>query len=141
MNTGSSPRTSELLPANEIGVRSSPVNSEYLLERIDGDIGFLAELLEIFLEDYPILLRTARDAVNTNDSVALESVAHSLRGGLGGLGAEEAARIAGQLEQMGASGKAALAGGNLSQLKQELTRVVAALQSLCHLEPVMNCEP
>jgi two-component system sensor histidine kinase/response regulator len=107
------------------------VSKEELLERIDGDRILLAELVELFREDYPGQIRTAQQAVMKADAAALQRVGHALRGALGNLAAPIASRIAGELESMGKSGDIALAGSRVRELEEELRRVVETLEGLC----------
>jgi CheY-like chemotaxis protein len=102
-----------------------------LLERIDGDRVFLAELLELFRADYPEQMRAAREAVVENDLAALQEVGHALKGALGNLAAPSASRIASGLESMGKTGDMALAGVTVTELEEELAKVIQALEGLC----------
>jgi two-component system, sensor histidine kinase and response regulator len=106
------------------------VCAEELLERIDGDRGFLSELLVLFRADYPAQIGTAREAARSGDAVALQKVGHALKGALGNLAAPIASRIAGELESMGRSGNVALAGIRVTELEEELNRVIEALEDL-----------
>jgi CheY-like chemotaxis protein/HPt (histidine-containing phosphotransfer) domain-containing protein len=113
---------------------SSPVASvcaEELLERIDDDRVFLAELLELFRADYPEQIRAAREAVAGNDAVALQEAGHALKGALGNLAAPAASRIASELESMGKIGDMTLAGTRVTELEGELAKVIQALEGLC----------
>jgi two-component system, sensor histidine kinase and response regulator len=107
------------------------VHKDELLERIDGDYTFLAELLEIFRGDYPGQIRSARQAVMEGDAAALQRVGHALKGALGNLGATIASRIAGELETMGKSGDIALMGTRVNELEKELLRVIETLEGMC----------
>jgi CheY-like chemotaxis protein len=102
-----------------------------LLERIDGDRGFLSELLELFRNDYPAQLRAAREAVESGDPVVVQRIAHSLKGALKNLAATVASDLACELEDMGKSGEIASALDKLTALDAEVARVVAALDALC----------
>jgi two-component system sensor histidine kinase/response regulator len=122
----------EALPAVESC--SSPVASvcaEELMERIDDDRIFLAELLELFRADYPEQIRAAREAVAQNDAVALQEAGHTLKGALGNLAAPAASKIARELELMGKTGNMTLAGTSVTELEEELAKVIQALESLC----------
>jgi CheY-like chemotaxis protein len=122
----------EDIPAAEF--RSLPeaaVCAGELLERIDGDRVFLAELVALFRADYPEQIRAARKASAENDAVTLQGVAHVLKGALGNLAAPTASRIATELESMGKTGDMALAGARVSELEKELARVVETLEDLC----------
>jgi two-component system, sensor histidine kinase and response regulator len=107
------------------------VHKEELLERIDGDRIFLAELLEIFRGDYPGQIRSAREAALKGDGVALQRVGHALKGALGNLAAPIASRIAGELESMGKSGDIAMANTLVTELEKELPRVIETLEGMC----------
>jgi len=103
---------------------------EELLERIDGDRGFLSELLVLFLGDYPTQIQSAREAIAINDAAELQRVGHALKGALGNLAAPVASGIAGELESMGRSGKISLAGARVDDLEAELTRVIETLKEM-----------
>jgi HPt (histidine-containing phosphotransfer) domain-containing protein len=107
------------------------VRAEELLERIDGDRVFLAELLELFRADYPEQIRAARGAIANSDAATLQEVGHALKGALGNLAAPAASRIASDLESMGEAGDMAPAGIRVTQLEEELTLVIRALEGLC----------
>jgi len=66
-----------------------------------------------------------------NDAAALQRVAHALQGALGNLAAPNASRLAGELLSMGKLGKAASAGTKVTDLEEELIRVIEALEGLC----------
>ena len=108
----------------------TPVCVEELLERIDGDRGFLSELLVLFLGDYPTQIQSAREAIAINDAAELQRVGHALKGALGNLAAPVASGIAGELESMGRSGKISLAGARVDDLEAELTRVIETLKEM-----------
>jgi two-component system, sensor histidine kinase and response regulator len=103
---------------------------EELFERIDGDRGFLSELLVLFLGDYPAQIQSAREAIANNDTADLQRVGHALKGALGNLAAPIASGIAGELESMGRSGNILLARTRLDELEEELKRVIETLEDL-----------
>jgi two-component system sensor histidine kinase/response regulator len=121
----------ELSVTDSSDLLEESVHKDELLERIDGDHTFLAELLEIFRGDYPGQIRSARQAVMEGDAAALQRVGHALKGALGNLGASIASRIAGELESMGKSGDIALAGTRVTDLEKELLRVIETLEGMC----------
>jgi two-component system, sensor histidine kinase and response regulator len=112
---------------------SSPyaVCVEDLLERTDGDLIFLSELIELFRGDYPVQIRTAREAVTENNAAALQYAGHALKGALQNLAAPVAARIAGELEEWGLSKDTSGAESKLQDLEREIVRVIATLETLC----------
>jgi signal transduction histidine kinase/DNA-binding response OmpR family regulator/HPt (histidine-containing phosphotransfer) domain-containing protein len=107
------------------------VRADDLLARIDGDRGFLAELLALFRADYPVQIRKGRDAVVRNDAAELQRAAHALKGTLRNLAAPVASNLAEELEGMGKSGDIGLAAGKMMELEAELANVAKALESLC----------
>ena len=109
----------------------SSICSEELLERIDGDRGFLVELLELFRGDYPAQIRAAREAIAEGDAAGLQKIGHALKGALGNLAAQHASGLASELELMGKSGDMALAGSRVKVLEEELVQVIETLEGLC----------
>jgi two-component system sensor histidine kinase/response regulator len=109
----------------------SHVATEELLERIDGDREFLAELLELFRGDCPELMRSAEAAIAAEDAANLQRTGHALKGALSNLSANTAAELAGSLEIMGGDGDFKQATATLNELAQELTLVLETLQGLC----------
>ena len=69
-----------------------------LLDRIDGDIEFLEETVDMLEEDCPALLEQIRDAAATNNASALAQSAHALKGMLANFCAAPAEAIARELE-------------------------------------------
>ena len=64
------------------------VNLEHIREATMGDDEFLAELIDLFLNDTPAQLEALRKAVRTGDAERATSAAHRLRGSSGNMGAE-----------------------------------------------------
>lgn len=76
------------------------------LQRVDGDAELLAELIEIFFEDYPRHRDCLFSSLTQNDYGTLCKVAHTLKGSLGYLGAVEGAQLAALIERAGHKGDA-----------------------------------
>jgi two-component system, sensor histidine kinase and response regulator len=112
-------------------LRECSLCEQELLERIDDDRVFLAELLELFRTDYPKQIRAARVAVAENDAATLQEAGHALKGALGNLAAPAASKIASELESMGKTGDMAMAGTRVTELEGELAKVIQALEGLC----------
>src|SRR3954452_14567936 len=79
------------------------VNREAALDRVGGDEELLAEIAQLFLEDYPRILIEIVTALNAGDAAALEHAAHSLKGSVSNFGAEPARLAAFELEKIGRS--------------------------------------
>ena len=74
------------------------------LDRVGGDEELLREIAALFLEECPVMLSAAREAVEQSDARKLERAAHAFRGSAANLGAERARAAAHELEMMGRSG-------------------------------------
>jgi two-component system, sensor histidine kinase and response regulator len=114
----------------------SPVNVPELLDRIDNDRKLLAELVDLFRAELPGNLLAAQQAIDREDSGALQTTAHALRGALGNLSANRALALCSELETIGKSHKLREAQGTLERLMRELSNVSRALEALCpgHVE-------
>jgi PAS domain S-box-containing protein len=107
------------------------VDAEDLLERIDGDLEFVAELAQTFEQDYPEKMIGIRAALEHGDGNALRQVAHGLKGALANLAAVRGTALAAQLESAGNTNNLAGTQELVQQLHEELPRVMAALQEIC----------
>jgi len=107
------------------------VHADELLDRVGGDRGLIAELLDLMRYDYPKQLETMRRAIANDDGEALQQVAHAMKGALGNLAATTGSEIAGELESIGRSGHTTNAPARLAELEDELQLVVKQLEGLC----------
>jgi HPt (histidine-containing phosphotransfer) domain-containing protein len=101
-----------------------------LLDRVDHDVEFLAETVEMFDEDAPGLLSQIRDAVAAGDSEALAAAAHTYKGMVANFCAQHATDAARKLEMMGRDGDLAGAQEALGALEKEAERLGSALREL-----------
>ena len=108
----------------------SPVNIPELLDRIDNDRKLLAELVDLFRAELPGNLLAAQQAIDQQDSGALQTTAHALRGALGNLSANRALAFCAELETIAKSLKLGEAQGTLERLMRELSNVSRALDAL-----------
>jgi two-component system sensor histidine kinase/response regulator len=112
-------------------VSDHSVNADELLERLDGDCVFLAELTDLFRADYPRQIDLIREGIQQNDALGVKQASHALKGALSNLAASQAREIAAKLERLGASGNLAPATIVLGDLEREITRAVESLDALC----------
>jgi signal transduction histidine kinase/DNA-binding response OmpR family regulator len=110
--------------ADEV-MAAPPVDLLAALQNVDGDRAFLAEIIEIFQQDYPRHLAAMRQAIAHRNALQLERAAHSLKGSVAMLGATTASTLAAQLEAMGRDGHIEEALTSLDRLEREVTRLVA----------------
>ena len=107
------------------------VNVDELMDRLDGDRAFLAELTELFRADYPRQIGAIQEAIHRNDAPGVKQASHALKGALSNLAASEAREMAANLERLGLSGDLASASTALGSLEKELTRTMESLDALC----------
>jgi signal transduction histidine kinase/HPt (histidine-containing phosphotransfer) domain-containing protein len=100
-----------------------PVDPTILRGIVDDDKALLAELGQIFLEDYPVQMTGIRKAIDSGDARQLERTAHSLKGALGTIAAPSAQTLAYELETMGHTADLDKAAIILQQLTAELERL------------------
>ena len=111
-----------------------PVESAFdpgdVLARVGGDRSLLAELVEIFRSQWPVMLKDLERAANARDAGALERHAHALRGSVASLGARTSAELALALETMGRTRAIDGAEARLLELETELRRLEQGLSEL-----------
>jgi PAS domain S-box-containing protein len=102
-----------------------------LLERVEGDQGLLAEMIQLFLADAPQLLGAMRSALQQGDMILLERSAHSMKGAAGNMSAQATVNSALQLEQSAKKGDAESSKANLAALETAVERLLPVLADLC----------
>lgn len=70
------------------------VDLDHALTWVDQDRELLAELVGIFLQDYPERLTELREALIHGDAPRVQRVAHGLKGAVAGFGAKQAKELA-----------------------------------------------
>jgi HPt (histidine-containing phosphotransfer) domain-containing protein len=75
-----------------------------LLDSLGGDIDFLKELVDAYLDSTPGLFAAMRQAAVAGDATGLQRAAHTLKTGSANMGALALAALCKQLEEMGRSG-------------------------------------
>ena len=114
-------------PATRAGGAQPGFHFEKALARMGGNPELFREVAGLFAEDAPGHLAEIRDAVAAGDSVRLSRAAHTLKGGLGYIGAPAPVQLALKLEQMGKGGELAGAAAAIEALQGELSRLEGAL--------------
>jgi two-component system sensor histidine kinase/response regulator len=102
-----------------------------LLERVEGDQELLAEMIHLFQEDAPNLLKAMREALQAGDMAVLERSAHSLKGAVGNLSAKATAAAASQLESDAKNKDAESAKGSLVEVERAVKQLLPVLAELC----------
>ncbi len=98
-----------------------------LMERVDGDVEFLAETLAMLDEESPPLLEQMRLAAVSRDAANLVKAAHALKGMLANFCAEPAVSAARELESLGRAARLDDVELAATRVLQETERLRAAL--------------
>src|SRR2546423_1776901 len=100
---------------------------EQLLSQCDGDEELMAELVSIFHENTPQIVRALGEAVEKGDAPALAAQSHKLLSSLGVFGAERARTLALRLEKHGQESDFGGAKERFTELERETHKIYAAL--------------
>jgi len=101
----------------------SSINLERIREATMGDEEFMAELIEVFLDDSPGQLDLLRRAVAERDAAAAASSAHRLKGSSGQVGAESLSELCKKLEQESRASNGQDLEALMAKVDQEFQRV------------------
>lgn len=100
-----------------------------LLERVDNDVAFLAETVDMLATDGPTLLASVRAAIQAGDGAAVGKHAHALKGMISNFCAPTTQECALELEKMGKANALAAAPAALRALEERVAALTAELQS------------
>ena len=106
----------------------SIIDSELLIEHVDGDMEFLQETFEIFCQESKTKQAELRAALNAADLEAVQSIAHSLKGMLSNFLAEPAFETAGQIESISDPHRLASAAALLDKLSSQIELTAVEIQ-------------
>ncbi len=106
------------------------IDTKAALQRVDGDVQFLRELLDLFVDEAPQVMADIRAAIACHDAEALARAAHSLKGAAANLAATAAAEAALRLEHMGRAGDLSESPRACDTLEAEIARVREVLATL-----------
>ena len=100
------------------------------LGRVDGDRELLVEMADLFLDEYPRLLTTLRDAVAHGNAQTATYAAHTLKGSVANFAAMPAFTAAQKIERIARQGDLAQAHAAFADLEAQLTRLKPVLTNL-----------
>jgi len=120
-------RTLDPAPAAPAPADDSPLDEAQFLKRVDHDLELASELCRMYVDESAERTQRIADAVAAGDAVELERAAHRLKGTLQALAATRAAEAALVLERMGREADLADAGPAFTTLREELERLLPAL--------------
>jgi HPt (histidine-containing phosphotransfer) domain-containing protein len=96
----------------------------------EGEPDILEELIGIFLEDVPPQLAALREAVEERDAGSVESIAHTLKGSCGNMGATRMVELCEELQDASSSEDLSRALGLLDRLEAEFKHVRTTLDAM-----------
>ena len=103
-------------------------DKDEILKKFDGDVEFLTELVEIFINDVPEQLSEIKEAVGNCNSKDLDKSAHKLKGAIANFDEKAAFEAALQLEMMGKENRLDGVEEAYDTLMKEVERLVNALK-------------
>jgi PAS domain S-box-containing protein len=109
---------------------SGALDRRALLDRVEGDVELLGDLIELFKEDSARHLAAIRDALDGKQADVVRRAAHTLKGTCGNLGAPQAAASALELEKLAAAGNISGAQASLRSLEEQIQRAGKLLDDL-----------
>jgi two-component system, sensor histidine kinase len=114
--------------AGTVRTRPAVFDEEGLLGRVGNDRGLMADVIRLFLEDYPARLANIGAAIEASDADALRAAAHGLKGAAGSLGAMAVFDATGALEHAGAERRLDDARAEWEQLRADVDRFVEVIR-------------
>lgn len=105
------------------------LDQEWLLNRYRGDMAFVREVYQVFLQDAPERAGKLRQALDQGDAAAALPLAHSLKGMLGTIGALGSSQQAAELEEAVREADLPKARTCFDHLSGLLDRIVRVIQS------------
>jgi CheY-like chemotaxis protein len=126
--TGAGAAVESAKPEQEEPHQEPVFDKTRFLSRLDGDELLGAEVVGLFLEECPKLMKGIREAFTRQDASALERAAHALKGSLGDMVAPQAFDAARNLEQMARQGNIGNTGAALAILESAIERLMTELR-------------
>jgi two-component system sensor histidine kinase/response regulator len=105
------------------------------LKRVEGDRELLAELLAIFLQDYPVQLENLLQALQDGHAPQAERLAHSLKSAMASVSAKRGAEAARRVEALARDADLQAAAVALDHLQEELTVLQQAMHQFLQTLP------
>ena len=99
-------------------------------ERLGDDDELIADVIRLYLDDYPTRVRAIGAAIQTRDAGRLRVEAHALKGSAGALSALRVAEAARDLEMIGQAGDLGSAEQRFAVLVGETEQLAAFLRQL-----------
>ncbi len=106
------------------------IDQEQFLSLIEGDKELFKSLLELFSKEGPDLISQLNVALEKKDTEAIIRIEHRLKGNLKNFYANDAAKIAEEIEMSGGGSQIDDLPSKINQLESALSEVTAQLENL-----------
>jgi HPt (histidine-containing phosphotransfer) domain-containing protein len=104
-------------------VEFSRIDMAAALQAVNGDQDLLKQIFAAFLEECPILVKNIDTSLSKGDAKACQMAAHTLKGAVRTFGAENASRLAAEVEAAGKAGSISTAQGLWPELAKEIEAI------------------
>jgi HPt (histidine-containing phosphotransfer) domain-containing protein len=108
------------------------------LNRVGGDDQFLGELIEVFLQEAPLLMRQLGEGIENRDVALVKRAAHTLKGAVGNFGAAAVFDVGQRLENMAQAGDLADAQRSFGELQMLMARLTPELAKAIPQSPTLS---
>jgi HPt (histidine-containing phosphotransfer) domain-containing protein len=106
-----------------VNTDACPVDLKDGLARAGDDRDFYKELLQMFVDDAQHRLEQLASAIQAEDSAAITSLAHSIKGAAANLSANAVRDLAYSIEMRGRAGQTCGYQADLTKLQAEIVRI------------------
>ena len=110
-----------------VGAPDSTLDRATLLARVGGNAKLLTEILHLFRGECPRLMGELREAVSRRNAEGIRRTAHTLKGMLGNLSAQDAYEAAARMEKAGWEDESADAENAFADFQRQLDRLDLAV--------------
>jgi len=114
------------------GTPTDILESQCLLDRVNGDQELLAEVIGVFFKEAPGVLADINDGFARQDAQRVSRAAHRIEGTLGTVGGIASAQAANRLQTWASEGELDKAGRALEELEREMERLTPELTALAN---------
>jgi HPt (histidine-containing phosphotransfer) domain-containing protein len=121
--------------SNANSFKSDVFDALAVLERVNHDMDLLRDLVELFCQQYPELLRSIDRAIGQQEFLEVEKLSHKLKGSLLQFSAQRAISSARGLEEMGKRKTLEGASEAFARLGIEVTLLAQALHTMLESGP------
>jgi CheY-like chemotaxis protein len=122
-------------PVRKVASERKIFDKAEFLNRIGGSEAFCKELLEAFVQYFPVIFENLKSALNENDAKSARLHAHSIRGSCSNMAAHKMTDIASEMENCAANGDLDKVRSLMGRLDEEFELLKAILNDVCPSPP------